>query len=773
MSFKNKKYIKFEEVTMKYKPLTMMILLAVSGLSSAAEIVEQTDENTKLGEIVVEGKNEIKPSADTPYTSPSTSITKDEVEGINAATIDDFIKYEPSLVVRRRYIGDPNGTVGIRGSGMFQTARTMVYADGLPLHYLLQTRWSGAPRWSLVSADETESVEVIYGPFSAEYSGNAMGGVVNINTSLPTKYEFHAEASVFAQEFSHMGNNETYIGNREYVSIGDRFDNVSLYLSHNHLENKSQPMSFRYDNTLGTPAAQPVVTGAYKSTDDRGTSAIYFGDSGPETAITDLTKFKMGYDMGDWLARFTLAYEDRTRATNSPNSYVKNGGTTVWSGDYNFNGDLFTIKASNLAVSKQERQTLLFGAALEGPMGNGWTLDTNISHFDVLKDQSLSTKVNPAEASYDGTGKVSDYVDTGWMTLDVKARTDNFLGNKDMNFITGYHYDHYRLKINGHALTNYDTGEYSSAITSTTGGDTIMKAVFAQWGWQFNPRWDLALGARHENWLMANGVASLTEDIADRSETGFSPKISVGFVPNKKWSYRYSLGKAYRFPITEELYHNEVKTNGSSIADAKLKPEEGIHQNMMFERQIDKGFMRVNLFREVVKNVIYNHTVYDAVKGGNVSTFLPIDEVTTNGIEYIVQQKNVFDSDMDARFNVTLLDSKITKHSADTTVVGNDMPRMPKVRANLFLTYHVNQDWDTSAGVRYASDSYGDLDNKDTATNVYGAIDGYLFVDLKTSYQVSKAAKVAFGIDNVTDTSAFVAHPWPQRTYYIEGSLDF
>ena len=757
---------------MKYKPLTMMILLALPGMSNAEDAVKQTDENAKLGEIVVEGKTNIKPSADTPYTSPSTSITSDEVEGINAATIDDFIKYEPGVVVRRRYIGDPNGTVGIRGSGMFQTARTMVFADGLPLHYLLQTRWNGAPRWSLVSADETESVEVIYGPFSAEYSGNAMGGVVNINTKLPTEYEFNAEVSVFSQDFQHMGTDETFTGHREYVSVGERFDNVSLYLSHNHLENKSQPMSFRYDNTIGTPAGEPVVTGAYKATDDRGTPAIYFGDSGPETAITDLTKFKLGYEMGDWLARFTLAYEERTRETNSPNSYIKDAsGNTVWSGDYDFNGELFTVRASNLAVSKQERQTLLFGAALEGPIGNGWTLDTNISHFDVLEDQSLSTRVNPAEATYDGTGRVTDYGDTGWLTLDVKARTDNFLGNKDMNFITGYHYDHYKLTINGYNLTNYATGEFDPTVTSTTGGDTIMHAAFAQWGWQFNPRWDLALGARYENWLMKNGVASLTLDIADRRETGFSPKISIGYVPNEKWKTRYSLAKAYRFPITEELYHNENKTDGTIIADSKLKPEDGIHHNMMFERQLDNGFMRINVFSEAVKNVIYNHTV--DVAGSPVSTFLPIDEVTTHGIEYIVQQKNVFGSNVDARFNVTLLDSKITKHSADTTVVGNEMPRLPKVRANLFLTYHVDKDWDTSAGLRYSGDSYGDLDNQDTASDVYGAIDGYLFLDLKASYKINKSAKVAFGIDNVTDTSAFVAHPWPQRTYYVEGSVHF
>lgn len=129
----------------------------------AAEAVSELDA------LVVEGES--RPVATTHYTSPSTRITDIEVESISATTVEDFVKYQPSMVVRKRYIGDSNGTVGMRGSNMFQTTRVMVYADGLPLHYLLQSQWSGAPRWSLVAPDETKAVEVVYGPFSAEYSG--------------------------------------------------------------------------------------------------------------------------------------------------------------------------------------------------------------------------------------------------------------------------------------------------------------------------------------------------------------------------------------------------------------------------------------------------------------------------------------------------------------------------------------------------------------------------------------------------------------------------
>src|SRR5690625_3647790 len=124
------------------------------------------------------------------------------MHSINATTTEDLMKYEPNLELRPPFIGAAHDTMRMRGSNMFQTSRSMVFADGVPLHYLLQSRWSGAPRWTMVSASEIERVEVLYGPFSAEYSGNAMGGVVLIETGIPQQREFYAEGTFFNQDFS-------------------------------------------------------------------------------------------------------------------------------------------------------------------------------------------------------------------------------------------------------------------------------------------------------------------------------------------------------------------------------------------------------------------------------------------------------------------------------------------------------------------------------------------------------------------------------------------
>ena len=107
-------------------------------------------EAAHVDEITVFGQG--SPIGDTHYQSPSSVLTPTDLVSINAPTTEDLVKYEPSLVIRRRYIGDPNGTMGMRGSNMFQTTRSMVFADGIPLHYLLQTQWNGSPRWALVGA---------------------------------------------------------------------------------------------------------------------------------------------------------------------------------------------------------------------------------------------------------------------------------------------------------------------------------------------------------------------------------------------------------------------------------------------------------------------------------------------------------------------------------------------------------------------------------------------------------------------------------------------
>ena len=72
-----------------------------------------------------------------PTQIPTTmeGITREEIERrINATDSEDALKYLPSLLVRKRYIGDYNHAIlSSRASGTGNSARSAVYADGILL----------------------------------------------------------------------------------------------------------------------------------------------------------------------------------------------------------------------------------------------------------------------------------------------------------------------------------------------------------------------------------------------------------------------------------------------------------------------------------------------------------------------------------------------------------------------------------------------------------------------------------------------------------------
>lgn len=730
-----------------------------------------------LEEVRVWGKQ--LSSREAGYTNPTSVLTREDMASINVVTTEDLVKYEPSLVIRRRFIGDANGTLGIRGSNMFQTSRSMVFADGVPLHYFLESRWNGAPRWTLVSASEIAQVEVVYGPFSAEHSGNAMGGVVLIETAIPQQREFHVDWSSFVQSFDEYGFDDDLRGRKGFISFGDKIGNLSVYLSYNRLENDAQPQSFYYGSSSSslTPTA---VSGAIGDGDDRGADQWYFGDTGMVKTTTDNYKFKAGYDLGDWFALLNVAYEDRRSDSDSANSYLRDiEGNTVWGGHVVQNGEPFFVPGSRLNVSEQDRRSLSVGLRLKGDLTDNLSVETNLSHFAIIEDETRSSALNPAHPDYTLAGQVLDYGDTGWQTADIKFTLDEF-GLDGMQWVAGLRYETYELNTTVYNSDNYVAGDRTRA-TSRSGGETGIAAAFLQLNWDIDAHWSTSLGGRYESWKSSDGYFSDDDALTpwldmvklpSRSEDKFSPKFSLGFRPDHLWTLRYSIAKAYRFPIVEELFSQFQAFNAVSEANPGLQPEDGLHHNLMIERAIDRGYLRLNLFLENIEDVIESQATI-LPGGSSIRTFVPVDEVRTRGAEFIVNAADFLLPKLDVRFNMAWTDAEIIKNAPDPAIVGNVFPRMPKWRGNLLATYHMTYRWDIGGSLQYASNSYGRLDNSDGADQVFGGQDRYLFLGLKTSFRRDKHLTFSLGMDNVTDETAYVTHPWPARTLYFNVSYDW
>ena len=717
----------------------------------------------------------------TDYSSPANYITAAQIASLNTPTVEDVVNYQPGVVVRRRYIGDANGTLGMRGSNMFQTARAMVFADGVPLHNPVQTRWNGAPRWSLIAPDEVESVEIVYGPFSAEHSGNAMGGVVKFNTRMPEQRQLRFDGILFGQSYDFAGADEQLGGGRFTTTYGDRFGRFSFSVLHNHLNNAGQPQNFNRDETALSPASgEPVVSGAIRGVEEHGRPAITYGDTGRDEARTDLLKFKGGYAHSpDWRSRWTLAYENRHDQGRTPRNYLLDGdGLTVWGDGDNstrdavLDGDAFNVRNDLFGLTDRTRESLFAAWDVTGVLGDDWMADVTVSRFSVLKDESAESNFNASDPLDDGSGAITAFDHTGWTTFDLKLRDLDFLEHDSLTFVTGSHISAQRI-----GLTQFDSHTWMARTrdvqSNTSGGQTSIQAVFAQLGWRLHRDWEATVGGRQEFWQSRRGFVTNTRaDLAhpDRDISAFSPKASVGWEPADRFRLQYSIARAHRFPVVEELFDNELRTFGTVLGDARLDPEEGLHHNLSLQQGVGDGHIEVNLFRDEVKGTIF--TQFQFVQGAPIFSFLPIDQVDTTGVEVVFDQRHLFDSKIDIQVNTTFTDAEIVQHDLQPSNEGNVFPRMPKVRVGLFGVYHVSPRWLTSLGVRYSSNQFGDLNNSDTVDNVFGAMDPYVFLDLKLRHQLVTGGTLSFGINNVTNESAFVHHPWPQRTFFAEYSVD-
>lgn len=102
-------------------------------------------------------------------------ITASQIKEMPSNTVDDLLLTDATINVdRKNGIFSKNASVNMRG--LNSSARTLVMLDGVPLN----KADGGGVNWNRINTEHIDRIEVIKGPGSAMYGGNAMGGVINI-----------------------------------------------------------------------------------------------------------------------------------------------------------------------------------------------------------------------------------------------------------------------------------------------------------------------------------------------------------------------------------------------------------------------------------------------------------------------------------------------------------------------------------------------------------------------------------------------------------------
>ncbi len=719
------------------------------------------------------------------YPATVETYNKQQIEDtVNATTSMQTLKYLPSFQVRERYIGDRNGPIATRTTGTLSSAQTMLYADGVLLSNLLGNSFSFPPRWGFVSPEEIESVSILYGPFSALYAGNSFGGVVNLNTRMPTKLEAHANVQGFAQNFELYGTDKTVNGHHESASVGNKINDLSFLFTVDRLESESQPMQFANALQSTTVAgAQPVVTGAYADRDQTGKGRVTFGATGFDKSEQINAKVKLAYDITPQVkATYSLGFWDLNSKVDVE-SYIKNAaGQAVYNGAVNLGG--FAYNVAGFTPSEAEALHVMQALDVKSNTKGFFDWQVTLSDYDYQKDKnSQSTGVgNPYVTR---AGRVVDQDGTGWAVFDARGTLRPVDGNGDQHVIdVGYHIDHYTLHSQTNNTADWKTGQ-KGAFFGSSRGETQTQALYAQDKWQINPEWALTFGGRTEHWEASDGrnqTATSTANYQTQSETKFSPKLSLSFEPVLAWGFRAAAGQAFRFPTVSELYQ-QLSQGGSLVENnPNLKPEEVISGELTAERRFANGLVRASLFHESKFDALISQSVGNgsAIPFGTgtctvaiCSYIQNVNHVRTNGIELSTIWEDVAIHGLDILANATFTDAEILRNSLDATTHGNKPLRIPKQQYKVAATYHQGNNLTYTVAARYSGRQYNTLDNTDVNPGTFGGTSKFFIVDVKANYKFADRFTASVGVDNINNYQAYVFHPYPQRTGYVQLKFDY
>ncbi len=693
-------------------------------------------------------------------------VTRQKLQQQNVTESADALKYTPNMMVRKRYIGDANAVISGRNTGTLQSARSLVYADGLLLSNLMTNGWNGAPRWGMVAPEEIGAVDILYGPYSALYPGNSLGSTVLIHTVLPQQLTASVSTQFFSQDFRDAyGAGGHYNGHQAAATLGNKQGRWSWLLEYSRLDNHGQPMQYATARPGGDPASAVAVTGATADRNPNGSSRLVYGASSIEHTVQDQAKLKVGVDLSEQVAAlFTVGWwqdraEDRTR------SLIRDAdGRQVVDGVISMDGQTWTLPASGLAPSSADDTHLLYGIELNGKLGNHWHWTAVASHYDFLRAQANSASQAEPGTPTGGPGTVSDNGGSGWDTLDL--RSSGPIGDRHLLY-AGIHGDRYVLDSRVHDASDWRS-DADGALVRAYAGRTQTRAAYLQDVWSFVDAWSLTLGGRLEQWRAYGGLlgnATSTLHYADRQRTDFSPKAALSWDLAESWELRLAYGKAVRYPTVSELFQGTISGNAIVNNNPDLKPEVDRSTDLTLTHHLEHGHWRISLYQDDIDDSLYSQT--DVTVTPTVTSVQNIDRVRSRGIEGELTVTDAWVSGLDVSASVAFNDAKTLKDSQYPLADGKYFPRIPKVRASVFADYRFAPPWDVSLGIRHSGRQYGTLDNSDYVDG-YGAVSSFTVADAKLRWKFAPDWTAALGVDNLSNERYWVYHPYAGRTWFGE-----
>lgn len=753
------------------KSLSLAISAAIFSSAHAAPVNPTVDAKT-LDEIEVRAERVERREQALRHAQHGASTVEIGRERLNESNIigtEDFLRYAPNLTVRSRYIGDRNALIGGRSNSTIQGSRSLVYIDGLLISDLLGASFN-PPRWGMVSPAEIQQVDVLYGPFTAEFPGNSMGTTVQITTRYPRAFKMTADAQLFSQAFNDdYGNDDDYRGNRANVTAGESHERWRWFAALSRLDTTSHPMQYATPSSFITTgaAALPLLNGAISDLDPQARPRVILGPTGIEDTQQYNAKFKLGFDLsedttlelvsGHW--RNDYDRRAQTRLTDA-------AGLPVFAGSYRL-PDGRGIRIANNAFAPQSGNERHWQNALSltSRLSDAWSLQIIGSDYAIRDNTLRSSTQTPIIARTGGAGTVSKGDGTGWNTLDA-----HFVGELENHTLRlGFHGDRYVLDQRVFSNEDWRSGA-QTLRTSVFGGKARNTAAFVQDRWRFADAWALDFGARYERWSAYSGVrasGTATVNYPTRDLNKWSPNFGVRRELGDTWTLRASVAKATRFPTVSELFQGSISGNAIINSDPNLKPEVSYAKELALEGMLFGGNARFSLFEDDIRDSLFSQTNFSVFP--TITNIQNIGRIRNRGLELVSEWDALADVEgLSLSASAAFNRSRILDNPNFPASIGKRAPRIPKTRASAVLSYRPDEQWRLSLAGRYSGRQWNTLDNTDINPNTFGGTSDFTVFDFKVQRKLGDGFALGVGVDNLNDERYFAFHPYPSRTVFIE-----
>lgn len=735
---------------MKCIKLSITAVIALYGSIATAEIVD-------LGNVSVTATKTEQALSDSPASV--TVISNEELKQRNVSRVSDALQMVPGLSMGTPMNGQMSqgtgaGSFTLRG---MNSSRTAVLVDGVPL----VDGFSSKVDFRTILTDDVERIEVVPGAFSSLYGSNAIGGVINIITKKSNKPETTVR---YKRGFGDAAGNDFALYHRNHYENGI---GVTLGLSR---EDRDGYVNEFVVKTPGTTAGTTPVTGGIPTTTPAGASAYTLGDKGEMAWTQNNATLKLTYDLDSKSKLYGgINYNVYKTDQGDFHSYLYDA-----SGNNITNNTSMSIDGSNkisLAetdfanTSPLEQGSTRFFVGYDGEINGKYK-----TKFEIAKARISNqyTEKGTGATFYSGLGTKKENPSEA---LDVLIQTAFELS--DMNYITvGLNQRNTELDRKVYNLTNWrDEDSVTGSATEGAYGESATSSIFLQDEIALSDTFTVYVGGRYDRWKTEGnnfkiGTGAYNNTFEERTDSAFSPKLSVVYLPIEDITLRASAGKSFRAPDNYELYGTLYCCSKYYQSNPNLKPEVATTYEIGGEWRATTDLKTgVSLYQTTLKDMIYGKTI-DAthIEKANAG------EARVRGIELTANANLTSWLNLDLSYSY--IDSEVLKNEADPTTVGNKLAQTPTRMWSGALSAKYG-DWSGLVETKYSDEVFSTESNAADVGGVFGSYDAYWMTNVKADYAINKGLKISLSVNNLTDETVYQYSLLPGRNVTAELIMTF